>query len=250
MIILKTLAKPLLAHSFFVSFVTQMSRPNFDALRELHECANDRLHIHSPIIQQALVHHHQEKWVQEISESALRILDVCSLTKDVLLLVKQHLQDLQSTIRRTSIGETGFESKLAAYDLFRKKLKKEMVKWLRSLKGTKKNKPMIISDQLSVVDHNLVAVGNVLGEVRETTISIVDSLQSLMSIPRPKSGSLALKLMRMSNGQNQNVYERYDAKTFEAVEMAIDDIGFELECIFRRLIQTRVSLLNILSPAS
>ncbi|RVX16018.1 hypothetical protein CK203_005649 [Vitis vinifera] len=119
------------------------------------------------------------------------------LTKDVLLLVKQHLQDLQSTIRRTSIGETGFESKLAAYDLFRKKLKKEMVKWLRSLKGTKKNKPMIISDQLSVVDHNLVAVGNVLGEVRETTISIVDSLQSLMSIPRPKSGSLALKLMRM-----------------------------------------------------
>ena len=231
-----------------------MSRPNFDALRELHDCANDRLHIHSPTIQQALVNHQQERWVHEISESALRILDVCSSTKDGILIVKQQLQDLQSTIRRTRVGgETGFESKLAAYRLYRKKLRKEMVKWLQSLKGMKKKKKKAImeSDRVSVVvDDNLVAVGNVLGEVRETTISIVDSLMSLLSIPRTKCGSsLGLKLMRMSN-QGSVCKLGYDEKTFEAVEMAIDDIGFELDCIFRRLIQTRVSLLNILSPAT
>ena len=128
-----------------------------------------------------------------------------------------------------------------------------MVKWLQSLKGMKKKKKKKImeSDRVSVVvDDNLVAVGNVLGEVRETTISIVDSLKSLLSIPRTKCGSsLGLKLMRMSN-QGSVCDLGYDEKTFEAVEMAIDDIGFELDCIFRRLIQTRVSLLNILSPAT
>lgn len=235
-----------------------MCRSNFDALRELHDCANDRLHIHSPTIQQALVH--QEKWVHEISESAMRILDVCSSTKDVILLLKQHLQDLQSTFRRSSIvgeSETGFESKLEAYHMYGNKLKKEMAKWLRSLRGMKerkkkkKNKLMTIS--------SLVAVGNVLGEVREITISIVESLQALLSIPRPRpTGSSTLPILMklilgvMSNQMNSvwTVYERYDAKTFEAVEMAIDDIGFQLDSIFRRLIQTRVSLLNILSPST
>lgn len=37
------------------------------------------------------------------------------------------------------------------------------------------------------------------------------------------------------------------SKRMQAVEMAIDDLEEELNCIFKRLIQTRVSLLNILT---
>lgn len=36
-------------------------------------------------------------------------------------------------------------------------------------------------------------------------------------------------------------------KRLEAVEIAIEDLEAELDCMFRRLIQTRVSLLNILT---
>ncbi|KAK9270800.1 hypothetical protein L1049_026385 [Liquidambar formosana] len=227
-----------------------MSRPNFIALRDLHNCANDLLH--SPIIQQALVHHRQEKWVHEVSEASLTMLDVCGTTKDVLLLVKDHLQDHQSVFRRTSIGEPGFENRVAAYNLYRKKLKKEMLKCLRSLKGMK-NKS--ITSDLSPIDHNLMIVVNVLREVRVAFISIVESLFSLMSMPQPDrkstKGSLASMFLRVSG---QSLCEKRGEmviqtanKRLEAVEIAIEDLEVELECIFRRLIQTRVSLLNILT---
>ncbi|KAA8528807.1 hypothetical protein F0562_036162 [Nyssa sinensis] len=209
-----------------------MLRPNFDALRDLHNSANDLLHL--PIIQRALVHHQQEKWVREVSEASLRMLDVCGTTKDVLLLVKDHLQDLQSTFRRTSIGESGVENKFEAYKLHRKKLKKEMLKCLNSLKGMKKR---CITSELSAIDHNLRVVVSVLREVRVTTISIVESLMSLMLMPSPyrKSNmeSFASKFMRTNSlklwGKCDGMALQTANKRLEAVEIAIDDLEVELE---------------------
>ncbi|KAJ0086684.1 hypothetical protein Patl1_09430 [Pistacia atlantica] len=103
-----------------------MAPLNFNALRDLHNSANDLLH--SPVIQKALVHHRQEKWVNEVSEASLRMLEVCGISKDVLLLVKEHLQDLQSTLRRVIIGESDISAKIAAYNRYRKKLKKQTLK--------------------------------------------------------------------------------------------------------------------------
>lgn len=223
------------------------SRPNFDALRELHNFANDLLH--SPITKRALVHHQQEKYVHEVSEASLGMLDVCGTTKDVLLLVKDHLHELQSTFRRISLGETAVENKFAAYCTHRKKLKKEMLSCLRLLKGMKTN---CISQ---IDDHNLVVVVNVLREVRVTTICIVESLMSLMSMPNPicksNRGSFRSKFMRVNS---LSLWENCDTTMFEfgnkrleAVEIVMEDLEVELECIFRRLICTRVSLLNILT---
>jgi hypothetical protein len=76
---------------------------DFDALKNMQNSANDLLH--SPIVQQALVNQREEKWVNDVSESSLRILDVCGMSKDVLSFVKEHLQELQFTLRRASIGE-------------------------------------------------------------------------------------------------------------------------------------------------
>ncbi|KAL7175020.1 hypothetical protein ACSBR2_028761 [Camellia fascicularis] len=121
-----------------------MSPPNFDSHRDLHNSANNLLH--SPIIQHALVHHKQEKFVHDVSEASLRMLDVCGTTKDVLSLVKDHLQDLQSMFRRIPIGETEIENKFADYNPHRKKLKKEMLKRMRLLKGMKNNKCMMNAD--------------------------------------------------------------------------------------------------------
>lgn len=237
---------PLPKHTILVS-LKKMSLPNFDALRDLHKSANDLLH--SPEIQQVLVHKKQEKWLHEVSEASLRMLDVCSISKDVLLLVKEHLLDLQFTLRKVTVGEPNVDTKIAAYNHYRKKLKKETLKCLRSLKEMR-NKAMI--SDMSHIDHNHMVVVEVLREVRDITISIVESLLSLISIPWvDQKGSFGSKLLRSSG---QNLYDFCDEtalhsanKRLEAMEIAIEDLEVELECMFRRLIPTRVSLLNILT---
>ncbi|KAF8377733.1 hypothetical protein HHK36_031117 [Tetracentron sinense] len=240
-----------------------MSCPNFNALRDSRDSVNDLLR--SPVTQKALVHH---QWVDEVSEACLRMLEACGTTRDVLLLAKEHLQDLQSALRRRNLGGQGLEKKIGAYNLFRKKMRKEMVKCLGTLKGMRNR---CATSHLSTMDHNLTVVVDVLKGVRVTTISIIESL---LSISRPKQNAtrrfFMSKFMRASeeNVMNEgevdkalctalhghNLWGKPDIvglqaanKQLEALELAIEGLEVELECIFRRLIQTRVSLLNILN---
>lgn len=119
----------------------QQARPNFDALRDLHDSANDLL-LHSPVIKKTIADRGQQNWVHEISEASLRILESCGNTKEVLSLVKDHLQDLQSTFRRVvgGAGGDGENNKFAGFGVQRKKLKKAVLKRLESLKGMKNKK--------------------------------------------------------------------------------------------------------------
>lgn len=227
-----------------------MALPNFDALRDLHNSANDLLH--SPPVQRALFHRRQEKWVHEVSEASLWMLDVCSISKDVLLLVKEQPQDLQFTLRRVCIGEPDIGRKIAAYNRYRKKSKKETFKCLNSLKGIKYK---CFTSDLPAIDGSLKVVVDVLKEVRATAISIVESPLSLISIPwldrKSAKGSFASRFVRVSDCSMYDVFDlmalQSANKRLEAVEIAIEDLEAELECTFRRLIQTRVSLLNILT---
>ncbi|XP_031103000.1 uncharacterized protein LOC116006674 [Ipomoea triloba] len=228
---------------------------NFDALRDLHDSANDLLH--SPVIKREIATHRQEKLVHEVSEASLRMLEVCGTTKDVVLRVKDHLHDLRSAFRRIMVGETVCaESKLQTFRCDRKKLRKEMMKRMNSLKGMrKKNACLAAAKEMSAAadDDDLRAVVNVLREVRAATISMVEAVMSLMSMPCPdrSASSFAAKLMRVNSLSR---WEKCDATTLqcantrlEAVEMAVGDLEWELEAIIRRLIRTRVSLLNILT---
>nr|XP_004238628.1 uncharacterized protein LOC101252177 [Solanum lycopersicum] len=229
-----------------------MALPNFDALRELHDSANDLLH--SSMIKREIAHQGQEKWVHDVSETSLRMLEVCTTTKDVILLVKDHLHDLKSTFRRISVGDNNNKFTVS-FHCQRKKLKKEILKRLHSLKGMKLS---LGSDQSSESKNNLMAVVNVLREVKGAAMSIVESLMSLMLMPSPNNKKLnkgyffGSKLMRVNSFTS---WEKCDAMTLqcvnkrlEAVEIVVEDVlEGELECIIRRLIRTRVSLLNILT---
>nr|KYP40704.1 hypothetical protein KK1_037956 [Cajanus cajan] len=177
----------------------------------------------------------------------MRMLEVCGISKDVLLLVKEHLQELQFTLRRASIGDPGIEEKISAYNCYRKKLKKETLKCLKWLKGMKGQTVSMNNGQ------KLVLVVDVLREVRMTSICIVESLLSLVSSPwlDSKSGKRSFT-SKLLHGYSDDVI--YDAmvlqsvhKRLSGVQMAIEDLEVELECMFRRLIHTRVLLLNILT---
>ncbi|KAK7274195.1 hypothetical protein RIF29_15275 [Crotalaria pallida] len=228
-----------------------MAPLDFDALKDLHNSANDLLH--SPMVQQAFVHRREDKWVNEVSESSLRMLEVCGISKDVLLLIKEHLQELQFTLRRASIGEPGIEEKILAYNCYRKKLKKDTLKCLKWLKGMKCK--IVTLDPPRMKEQQLMVVVDVLREVRMTSISIVESLLSLISTPwlDSKSGKwpFTSKLVRASMHASNDIYDaivlQSANKKLLGVQMAVEDLEDELECMFRRLIHTRVLLLNILT---
>ncbi|XP_027092086.2 uncharacterized protein [Coffea arabica] len=241
-----------------------MTRLNFLALRDLHDSANDSLH--SRITKRAIAGHKQERWVHEVSEASLRMLETCGNTRDVLSFAKDHLHDLQSAFRRrVSIADSsaaGAANKFSGYSLERKKLKKAMLRRLHSLKEMKNkcihSSSSSSSDVSSSLNHNLVAVVNVLRQVRMATMAIVESLMSLMSMPNAKRhsksnrGFFEARLSRVDSlsswWENCDTSMLQEAsKRMQAVEMAIDDLEEELDCIFKRLIQTRVSLLNILT---
>ncbi|CAL5207904.1 unnamed protein product [Lathyrus oleraceus] len=225
---------------------------DFDALKDMQNSANDLLH--SPIVQQELVNQREEKWVNYVSESSLRILEVCGMSKDVLLFVKEHLQELQFTLRRASIGEEGIEEKITSHNCYRKKLKKETLKCLKWLKGVK-SKTLTLHPPMK--EQKLTLVVDVLREVRMTSISIVESLLSLISTPWLKSKhsgkrSFASKFVRGSlQNSDDDIFDtmmlQSAKKRLAGVQIAIEDLEVELECMFRRLIHTRVLLLNILT---
>ncbi|KAL0878145.1 hypothetical protein Bca101_027851 [Brassica carinata] len=75
-----------------------MAQISFEGLRELHDCANYLL-----------------------DHSSLRMLDICNVSKDVLTLRGNESSDVSE--------------KIAAYDRYKNKLKKETLKCLKNMKG-------------------------------------------------------------------------------------------------------------------
>ncbi|CAL1355397.1 unnamed protein product [Linum trigynum] len=233
-----------------------MALPNFTALRDLHNSANDLLDSRELGGRKT----HESKWLYQASEASLRMLDVCGVSKDVLSLVKEHLLDLQFTLRGRGSPRNDVKSKILAYNDCRKKLRKETMKCLKSLRGTMKESKH--HHQLSVDKadggRDLAVVAEVLGEVRGSSVSIVESLLSLISIPwldddrRGKMVSFVGRMMmrrrkrRVGDFCDETALQTAN-KRLEAVEIAIEELESELECMFRRLIQTRASLLNILT---
>lgn len=237
-----------------------MSRPDFDfdSLNELHDSVNEFLS--SPGIKLEIIDHGQEKLAHDVSEASLKMADSCAAAKDLLLLAKGHLQNLQSAFRRIaatkdSASEHTTNNSIAHHRLPRKQLKKAIMKRLDSLKGMKNS----FATEAAAEEQSLVVVVKLLKEVRASTLSIVRSLLSLIAIPHPGSKSesgrrdpiFRIKLTRMDS---LSFWERCDVsdirtmmKRLEEVEMVVDDMGAELEDIFRRLIRTRASLLNILT---
>ncbi|XP_077246149.1 uncharacterized protein LOC143886041 [Tasmannia lanceolata] len=240
-------------------------------LKDLYDCVEEFLQL--PLTQQALHHHQQEKWVEEVLDGSLRLLDICGTTRDVLLQMKEHVKDLQSTLRRRKGGDSGMLSRVDAYICHRKKVKKEIGKCLESLKGMdNKYAASLLLDQ----DYHLSLVVNVLREVSTITKKNFGSILSFMSSSRPKQKpskwSLVSKLMHkgqiICEGEHEvrSEVENADAalsalcsccgeiemvqmakKRLEELEQRIGSLEDALECMFKRLIQTRVGLLNILT---
>lgn len=167
----------------------------------------------------------------------MKLLDICGSVRDVVSQVKEHVRDVQSAQRRRKGGFTIDESIL-------KKLKKDAKRSVADLKQI----DHIYSSKPLNLDPCLSSVIRVIREVSEVSITVFGLPLSFfsMSLSKPKSAtrwSIVTKFIQKgvegSKDQPQICVDVLDCN--------IEGIENCLECMFRRLIKTRASLLNILS---
>lgn len=249
-------------------------------LAELYKCIEDLLKL--PLTQQAIGQHQNEKWVNELLDCPVGFLDLLGKTRDSILLMKESVGELQSALRRKRVGDLYMESYLSTYWRLRRNMRKECTKsWL--LLKQMENESFGGSPTLDLSDH-LSAVVRVLREASCITSSIFESLVVFLSSPilklKPNKWALVVsRLMQKGvfayNNHQEDINElekvdfalnslildnlNKDAEAeaekiqsahgrLEALVVAIDEIENGLECLFKRLINTRVSFLNIFSP--
>ena len=238
-------------------------------LEDVYTCLDDLLNVAS--IQKVISHHQGEECVEELLDGSLRVLDICGITRDTMLQIKENVQALHSALRRRK-GDSTIEKSVAEYNLFSKKMKKNVRKVVTSLKQLESKfgaSPLLNQDQ------DLASVIRVHREVIAMNMSIFQSLLSLLAGPASKSKATkwVTKLIHKGaisceeNSENSSEFQYVDgalssllyegsngSKTLlaaherlEALENAIESLDNGLENLFRRLIKIRASLLNIMT---
>ncbi|CAK7329385.1 unnamed protein product [Dovyalis caffra] len=235
------------------------------SLQDLQDCVNKLLLL--PLTQQAIAQDKNGKWVDELLDGSLLVLDLCNTAKDALLQTKECLHELQSILRRRGCGEAGLTSEVKKYLALRKIVNKAIRK---ALKGVQNKSTFFMSNG----DHETTNMFNMLKEIEVVSVKAFESLLSFISGSRAKTGwSLVSKLVHNKKvasadketdinefaqvdaallalvGQNTNKSDNIKGvqSQLENLALSIQDIEEGLECLFRNLIKTRVSLLNILN---
>lgn len=252
---------------------------SLSGLVELYRCINEVLNL--PLAQQALASHRREIWVQELVDGSVRFLDICDNTRDAVLVIKESIRELQSAIRRSKYEDSGVENSIAAYICSRKRIKHESLK--KSLASLRQMDNAGASPPIQLENEVTVAVIRVLREASSVTTSIFNSLLSFLAVPvhwrpKPSRWTLVSRLVQKGaitrNNQTERINElekldmamdglhlgslSRDAEAKEKIQSvvrerlqgldwSIERIERGTEGLFRELIHTRVSLLNIIS---
>ncbi|XP_024983084.1 protein BPS1, chloroplastic-like [Cynara cardunculus var. scolymus] len=245
-------------------------------LTELYKCMDDLLN--SSTIRVLMARQQNEKWVDDLIDESVKFLDICGSIWDMLSQIKEQIRDLQCALRRRN-GELSSENGIAKYVCFRKKMKKDVKGLVASLKQVE-NMTSGVSVVVDSDSHQLAAVMKAVLGVGEMTISVFESLLMFFSMPAVSKtnrwsfvvSKLIHKGMVACEGQQKqgtvNELERIDAalqslckyrssseggnvqtaqSRLELLGAQIDSMDSGLECMFRCLVRTRASLLNIIS---
>ncbi|XP_030527301.1 uncharacterized protein LOC115738729 [Rhodamnia argentea] len=229
-------------------------------LKSLYDCIDDLLQL--PLTQQVLSNLRSP--TEESLDGSLKLLDVCGNVREAFSQMKECVQELKSSFRRRRRGDSSFAFKVEAYINARKKLNKVISKHLRSLKKKGPTKG----------SHNEATL-SILGEAGEISYSVFGSLLGFLAMTSAGTKSrgwsrvsklLEAKRLSCDGGEETNEVQGLDAallslrmskgiddhlgdlsERLEELELSIQEIEDDLECIFRRLVKLRVALLNIVN---
>ncbi|KAK6240653.1 hypothetical protein SCA6_006042 [Theobroma cacao] len=240
-----------------------------NGLQDLHECVDMLLQL--PLTQQALAQEQHLACVEDLLDGSLLLLDACSTAKDALLQSKECIQELHSILRRRRGAEMGLANEVRKYLTSRKAVKKAICKALKNLKQMEAKFNTFSSNK----DGENAAVISILREVEAVTVRVLQSLLSFISGSGAESKlsrwSLVSKLMHpkrvgcveeekqtneIANAEAtlRSLIKSDNIKHIENVqhelqksELCIQDLEEGLESLFRRLIKSRVTVLNVLN---
>lgn len=176
---------------YHVRSISMPSRSHPLALRVEEEFTRSRLgkHLQHPPWQRRLGHIRDlcdcvedEKCVDELLLGQVRLLDMCAMTRDIWMSMKEHARTLQFALRRRG-QELCIESKVDEYIRARKKVKEDIRKCpgeLKQIESKCASAPLITTDQ-----QHLARVVIVPREVRAITIAVLRAILSFMSASRP-----------------------------------------------------------------
>uniref|UniRef100_A0A2C9UVE0 Uncharacterized protein n=1 Tax=Manihot esculenta TaxID=3983 RepID=A0A2C9UVE0_MANES len=181
------------------------------ALKELY--VDDFLQL--SFTQQTFCHEGQNQTVEEALNGSLGLLDM-----------RECVQGLESSIRRKRVGESGF-NEVDVYMVSKKRSIKVIGKYLRNFCRT------------TTLDENfdLVNMINLLKCAEEISLAGRTKLSGWFVVS---------KLWQPKNGEVEaNEVENIDDALL--VLKSSKGINQELDCVYRRLVKTRVTLINILN---
>ncbi|XP_076926507.1 uncharacterized protein LOC143589702 [Bidens hawaiensis] len=230
----------------------------FSHLTALYECLEDLLNTN---LSQISTNDHNMKWTDELLDISVKFLYICSNTADVLSRIKQHVSELGCDLRRH--GVCSIESITARYIAFRNKLKKDIKESMANLKQVESiicSCPFMVFKEVAECNavifrlfleflgvpllktnrkcrwkavSRFLSSGKVLPE--EKAYTHVNELQSLDDA-----------LLRCSTSEKHEFIQLLPNK-LEALEATLEGMDSHLQLLSRRLIATRVSLLNMVS---
>ncbi|KAL7125530.1 hypothetical protein ABFS83_14G123600 [Erythranthe nasuta] len=237
-------------------------------LEHLYNCIDDLLllpHTHKVFAEEC-----GEKWVEEILDGYLCLVDACSIAKDSVFQAEEYVLDLLSFLRRRRDMSS---DNLSGFLISRKSAKKTIQKSLRNISGLK-NKPSVLALEK---DQETIAIISMLKEAEMVTLDVFEALLLSIcghsSMTRGSRWSLVSRLMKFSDKEARQGVEfaEMDANLYKVVTVGfmtsskcdnggkIDELQQQLRDIdasvqvveetldrlFKRLIRTRVSLLNM-----
>ncbi|CAL1398166.1 unnamed protein product [Linum trigynum] len=213
---------------------------NLNGLQDVYDCVDQLLQL--PTTQQALIN--DQQCFNALLDGSLRLLDLCNTAKDALSQMKESVSDLQSAIRRR---QDGLQGETRRYLKSRKTVIKAIQKVLKAMISKKST------------SSNNIETASMLKEAESAAVEVLECLLSFISqsTSKPTSWSLVSKLKRVAAVAGENEFSDVDAalkmnKSSEEVQVhlknlqpCIQDFEEGVECLFRRLIKTRASILNI-----
>lgn len=233
-------------------------------LEDLYECTEEFLKMGST--QSVLSFNDKRKkmkgeFMEEMLDGSLRLMDICNVSRELMVETHEHVLGLQSCVRRRK------DVDFSGYVGFRKNMRKEEKKLLGSLKNISVGLVMRNHDRDQDCDVHFLAVIHAMRRVVSMTVTVLKSFLEFLS-GRQNGNDLRSKLVLALMNKKFHDHDKVVKHELENVDSAIfgdscshEDLNkkleelevwigrFEknLEGLFRGFIRTRASLLNIIS---
>ncbi|CAH2051415.1 unnamed protein product [Thlaspi arvense] len=205
----------------------------------------------------------KREFMDEMLDGSLRLMDICNVSRDLMVETHENVLGLQSCVRRRKdiVDFWGYVG-------FRKNMRKEVKKLLGSLKNVNVGLVMRDHDRDRDGNNHFLAVIHAMRRVVSMTVSVLKLFLEFLSGRQNGNdirSKLGLVLIMNKKSHNydkivKNELESVDSaisgdscshedlqKKLEDLEVSIERFEKSLEELFRGLIKTRASLLNIIS---